>query len=299
MLSLEWRTSEPRPNPFEAIAGDLTEYRVHFATSAASAHSDLKRHLIEVVHKAISFAKENVGDNVSRMLFLWDGVYAILTVVCTDEKMERDAHHVISCQFSAIDEQLSKFLPPGPAWSAALNEFSSRVRRFLEGLAAAGHLDEIPASIGVYYSDQDRASLGSSDILVHRLTRRFEEADHRSAFLGEHSKAAGKEFEDWHREITFFEATFWPFVFLAIVTILFGGATWLSYYWTHHPPRPLVGKPQGDELVLFLRWAGPLYVALAGAIPFAGVMGWLMKRIIARPLVKVLTLKEPRKANRI
>jgi hypothetical protein len=120
----------------------------------------------------------------------------------------------------------------------------------------------------------------------------FVDVAHRAAFLSVLSGTVDKEFKESEREMTFSEATFWPFIFLAIALVLFGGLAWLSYYWTHHPPQPPRNKPKGDELVLLLTWAGPLRVALAGAIPVGGLLAWLMKRIAFRPLVKVLTLKK-------
>lgn len=165
---LKWKATEPRPSPLSPITGDFTEYRVHFATTTVDADSDFQDHLAQTVGKAVSFAAENISSGITRLLFLWDVVYSMLTVVYTDETMTRDAPHVVKCVFTAIDEQFR--IKPGDFTSLAVAEdFSRRVRRMLEEFAASGQFDGLPATIGIYYSDSDLASRGSDGLVVHGL----------------------------------------------------------------------------------------------------------------------------------
>jgi hypothetical protein len=165
---LTWKTGGPRPSPLAPITLDFTEFRVHFATSIAETNADFKNHLAQVVQKAASFASANITDGISRLLFHWDVVYALLTVVYTDESMTKDAHHVVKCDFTTIDERFT--IKPGDWTSLAVAyDFSRQIRAMLGELVSANPLDGLPASIGIYYSDCDRGSSEPDDFVVHRL----------------------------------------------------------------------------------------------------------------------------------
>jgi len=169
MAALEWRIGPPCPDPFAAIAGELTLYQVHFASSKALMTAELKGDLSQVVEKAVSLANENLRDDISRLLFLWDSVYSVFTVVYTDEKMEHDARQVTKCGFTAIDEHFQRGEFLHPRQFAERNKFGRIVCATLEDLAAAGYLNALPPAIDAYFSDHDRASCGSSSIPVHRI----------------------------------------------------------------------------------------------------------------------------------
>src|SRR5438309_1090807 len=104
-MSLVWQSSKPAPDPFEAVAGGRTEYQVHLAECAAVDPDDIKAAIVEVVKKALGFFEANTGECSKRLVFLWDGVYATLTVVFTDDSMMNDARHVTKCYFKELDQQ--------------------------------------------------------------------------------------------------------------------------------------------------------------------------------------------------
>ncbi|HUQ71278.1 MAG TPA: hypothetical protein VM165_17250 [Planctomycetaceae bacterium] len=172
MTTLEWKTAGPKPNAFEATCGDTATYSVHFADSAADTDAEFRDHLSQVIRKAASFASLNLSGAISRIVLLWDGVYATLTVVYTNDTMERDACHVTKCRFSAIDERLNRPNLSDPAWATEQNDFTQRLQRMLEELVASHDLHNLPATVDIFFTDQDRASYGIHNISVHCLARR-------------------------------------------------------------------------------------------------------------------------------
>jgi hypothetical protein len=148
-LTLHWETSTPALDPFEASVGDLTTYQVHFAESVALKPSELAIALTEIVAKTLEFATANAGDRCARLIFLWDVVYAMLTVVYTDESMAHDAHHVVKCHFIKLDEE------------GVDDEVTDRVRAVLDSEVKRQRTGRLPPTMPVYFSDEDRASVGS------------------------------------------------------------------------------------------------------------------------------------------
>lgn len=80
-----------------------------------------------------------------------------------------------------------------------------------------------------------------------------------------------------------------PFWICVGIAVLFGAIAGLSSYWIAHPPMPPRGKPQGDELVLFLTGAGPQGVLLAGLVPLIPCLAWLVWRLVRPPMVQRFT----------
>jgi len=157
-MSLVWKSSKPAPDPFEAVVGDRTEYQVHFAESTAADTADVEAAILDVVKKAFGFSEANKGERGKRIVFLWDVVYATLTVVYTDESMMHDARHVTKCYFVELDE------------SGSAKALSREVRRMIEAALAPSRLGFVPPTIPVFYSDQDRASVGEADFMAQKLT---------------------------------------------------------------------------------------------------------------------------------
>ncbi len=157
-MSLVWKPSKPAPDPFEAVAGDQTEYQVHSAESAALDLPGIEAAIIEVVKKALGLSGSNSGKRCKRVLFLWDVVYATLTVVYTDDSMMYDARHVTKCYFAELDKE-------GKA-----KKLSSEIRQMIESSIAQSRHGLIPATMPIFYSDQDRASVGAAEFKAQPLT---------------------------------------------------------------------------------------------------------------------------------
>jgi hypothetical protein len=153
-----WKNSEPVVNPFNAFVGDRTECQVHFAESAAVDPVDIEAAIGEVVTKALSFLEANRGERSSRLLFLWDVVYANLTVVYTDDSMMHDARHVTKCSFPELDK------------AGTAEALSDRIRGMIASTVAQLRHGLIPASMPVFYSCDDRASVNPEDFRAQQLT---------------------------------------------------------------------------------------------------------------------------------
>jgi hypothetical protein len=158
-MPLVWKASKPAPDPFEAIAGDWTEeYQVHLAVSPAVDPVDIEAAIVEVVKKALSFFEANRGERSARLLFLWDVVYADLTVVYTDDSMMYDARHVTKCHFPELDK------------AGTAEALSDRIRRMIGSSVAQLRHGFIPARMHAFYSCEDRASVAPEDFEVQQLT---------------------------------------------------------------------------------------------------------------------------------
>lgn len=157
-MSLVWQSSKPASDPFEAVAGDRTTYQVHFAKSVAVDPVAIEASIGEVVRKAFGFSEANKGERSKRILFLWDVVYATLTVVYTDDSMLYDACHVTKCFFAELDKESTG------------GELRNDIRRMIESSVAHSRRGLIPEAMPVYYSDQDRASVGAADFKAQQLT---------------------------------------------------------------------------------------------------------------------------------
>lgn len=178
MVNLKWTSHPPAPNPFEAVAGDDTEYQLHEATSDAGDDAALRAALPEVVDKALSFAEGNLTSWTTRLLLLWDQVYCQFTVVYVDDAMARDARDVVQCRFEALDEKMQEFDSDDEdadtddaEWEAATAELSERVKAILQADLSQRDLSMLPAGMTIHYSDVDRATCDEGKFEAQRLVR--------------------------------------------------------------------------------------------------------------------------------
>ncbi|WP_146401126.1 hypothetical protein [Pseudobythopirellula maris] len=109
------------------------------------------------------------------------------------------------------------------------------------------------------------------------------------AFIKSIETARNIKLEDSYRAMRLGEAILFPCILFSIAILFVTGIAWLSHHWILHPPQPPRGKPEGDELVRFLTWAGPEKIALFGLIPVGFAATWLIKRVYHRPQVRVLS----------
>lgn len=172
MAVLKWESSGPVPNPFEAVAGGFTEYCVHIANCDSTEDGNLRAALADVIRKSLSFASTSLSGIATRLLFLWDAVYADLTVVYADESMMEDAPQVTKCTFVAFGDQLDEIAARDEdEWEEASEALSARIRRLLEDQLASCDLRMLPPRMTVYFSDQERSS-GPSEFVAHQITTR-------------------------------------------------------------------------------------------------------------------------------
>lgn len=149
-MALIWQVSKPKSDPFAAIVGDRQLYQVHFAVSEAIHSADVENAIGEILGKALEFINDVQADRRTRLLILWDSVYAILTAVYTDFSMMQDAHLVTKCQFVAIDgTDVAKSLE-----SELPRMIHAQISRLESNLSCC----DLP----IFYSAQDRASVGET-----------------------------------------------------------------------------------------------------------------------------------------
>jgi len=81
---LVWKNSEPRVNPFDAVAGESYEHEVHHAISSSVSDRDVTNDLVEIIHKALMYM------HVTKCTFAGLEVHAI-DVSRTDSKKKKRA----------------------------------------------------------------------------------------------------------------------------------------------------------------------------------------------------------------
>jgi hypothetical protein len=107
MALLKWTHANPAPNPFEALAGDSTEYEVHLCEASASNDED-QTILSEFLRPALLAALSVTREDAKSILFIFDPVYSLLTVVATDTDRRQDERIVYKLSLSDWDEQTKR-----------------------------------------------------------------------------------------------------------------------------------------------------------------------------------------------
>jgi hypothetical protein len=162
-----------------------------------------------------------------------------------------------------------------------------------------GEDPEIPASRLIWLDSIDSLEISEGDeVGLHicysvegqsnRWSSEFPCGAGRSEFISAFEEYCGAHFSSEQKEVGLIRATAAPWSVLIAVLLLFACAVYASAYWTAHPPPPPVGKIEQDWLVRLLVWLGPSRLFLAVAVPFLLSLGWLLKRTIRPPRVRVL-----------
>jgi hypothetical protein len=170
----------------------------------------------------------------------------------------------------------------------------------LRAKLASGEDPEIPASRLIWLDSIDSLEIPDGDeVGLHicysvegqsnRWSSEFPSGASRDEFIGALEEYYGERFSSEPKEVGLIRATAAPWTVLISILLLFACAVYASAYWTAHPPPPPVGKTEQDWLVRQLVWLGPSKLSLVGAVPFLVSLGWLFKRTIQPPRVRVLT----------
>lgn len=116
----------------------------------------------------------------------------------------------------------------------------------------------------------------------------FQTPEQRDDFLERLESALGvplrREKRAWSRP----RAALLPAILLGVGVLVAGGLACLSDNLIDHPRRPPRGKADLGGPFEFLIWAGPLRVALVGAIPCLAALAWLLKRMVRPPIEDTL-----------
>jgi hypothetical protein len=165
---------------------------------------------------------------------------------------------------------------------------------------ARGAIPEIPAGRLVPLDSIESLEISESDELTlafcymadsRRLRRStaFPTIAARDEFIALIEAYHGARFDSELRSVGFLRATMAPLIVLLMLGALFAAAAGASVYWTTHPPPPPVGETELDWLVRLFVWLGPSNLLLAGGVPSSVALGWLLKRAIRPPRVRVLS----------
>ena len=125
-MNLNWKESTS-PNPFESAAGYKTEFVVYLAEYLERDDVKIRLAIESVIDKAVSLLDENIVNESMYLLFEWDSVYSMLTVVVTDEAKETDSVNVVKCSFPALDEEMNSLDASDEIWEKIVNEYASSV----------------------------------------------------------------------------------------------------------------------------------------------------------------------------
>lgn len=128
-MTILWEVSESQPNPFEAIAGDLTEYVVHYASSESTTENNVISELHECIDRAIDMFDINIVPDSHFFLITWDEVYSSITLTVADYKMERESTHVIKFSFLGIDSVMRSV--DEARWEFETSSYALKVKGWL------------------------------------------------------------------------------------------------------------------------------------------------------------------------
>src|SRR5436853_7325536 len=84
-----WSVAPPQPNPFAAVAGDLTEHQVRLLEVKARGDSAVEDAVIEVITTVLAHAGDNITKDRRCIVFVWDTVYSTLTVTYCNARRRR------------------------------------------------------------------------------------------------------------------------------------------------------------------------------------------------------------------
>jgi len=105
MAKVTWKHPAPRANPFEALVGDHRKYAVHLCVVESFEGEEIEI-LMNVVLPALESAKQIFGNAARCILFDFDSVYSVLTIVATDRSRSHDQSEVYKLQLTDWDHPM-------------------------------------------------------------------------------------------------------------------------------------------------------------------------------------------------
>ena len=126
-MKLDWKENS-HVNPHEAIAGDDTECIVVFSECCENANALIRSAIGSCIDKSVELLETNIKDDSMYLLFEWDAIHSILTIVVTNESKECDSSYVVKCGFPALDKEMNLLQEKSTDdWESKVNDFSSTV----------------------------------------------------------------------------------------------------------------------------------------------------------------------------
>jgi hypothetical protein len=103
MGNVTWEVAKPSPDPFAAVVGDFSEYVVHLCTVSDASDPEIAETFVEFFRQAFESALTVENLEARRVLIEIDTVYAMLTVVVTDQVRSHDERTVFKLSMKDWD----------------------------------------------------------------------------------------------------------------------------------------------------------------------------------------------------
>lgn len=141
MAKLTWQHPRPAPNPFEAVADDLTEYEVHLCTAREHAGED-ETVLAALLAPTLAAAEQVEREEARFVLFDFDPLYSLLTAVVTDGDRTRDERHVFKLSLGDWDDRIRELEArlPETEFAAVTGESERSMYSLLDAALRRGEL---------------------------------------------------------------------------------------------------------------------------------------------------------------
>ncbi|MCK7597397.1 hypothetical protein M0G74_08970 [Microbulbifer sp. CAU 1566] len=131
-MELSWAINSGT-DPFAAAVGDHTQYTIHFSEFNGTSDNEVQQAINACVDRACELLEKNIRDDSRYLLFEWDVVYSMLTIVVTDDAKEKDSQYVVKCQLTAIDKKLTpENTQPNSEWESRVSEFAEDVQYWIK-----------------------------------------------------------------------------------------------------------------------------------------------------------------------
>lgn len=170
IIKLNWKGSAPGLDPFSALSGEVDQELVSEATCSAASDEEMREAVRQLVGRTALIGRRLIR-GAERVLFLWDGVYSVLTIVFTDASMYRDGPLVTRCRFPVLDGLHSEVSAQShDQWDLMTAQFSQKLREMVADAVAQA---KFPPELSVYFSDQDRSSFSPEDFQASRVSPRW------------------------------------------------------------------------------------------------------------------------------
>lgn len=131
-MSLSWQETKSL-NPLEAVEGDKAEHVVVYADYDGRLDNLICGAVEECVEKAVTLLEKNVFDNSMFLLFKWDAVHSILTIVVTDESKKKNSAWIVRCCMSGLEKEMSSLQDESrEKWQITAEEYESRVKYWIK-----------------------------------------------------------------------------------------------------------------------------------------------------------------------
>jgi hypothetical protein len=94
MAKVKWAAAEPAPDPFAAVVGDSRLYAVRVCTVSEASEPEIQDVFVEFFRQVFDSAVAVENEEARKILIEVDTVYAMMTVVVTDDERSYDEHKV-------------------------------------------------------------------------------------------------------------------------------------------------------------------------------------------------------------